>query len=67
MNKYLDLNRELKKKKKKKKTIEHASDKDTNCSWCVWKSPQSIENRIETVGNRRKNGNHSDYNVVEIG
>ena len=31
-DKYLDLNREL------KKTMEHTGDNYTNCNWCVWNS-----------------------------
>ena len=31
-DKYLDLDREL------KKTVEHAGDNYTNCNWCVWNS-----------------------------
>ena len=31
-DKYLDLDREL------KKTMEHAGDNYTNCNWCVWNS-----------------------------
>ena len=54
IGKYLDLAWEL-----KKKAVEHDGDCDTNCSWCTWK--------IEEIGNQRKNRNHADYNIVEIG
>ena len=33
-DKYLDLDREL------KKTMEHEGDNYTNCNWCFWLSPQ---------------------------
>ena len=56
----MDLAREL-------ENVGQASVGDTNYSLCAFNGPQRIGKRIETVGNRRKNRDHSDYSIVEIG
>ena len=45
--------------------MEQESDSDT--SWCTWNGPQRIRKGIRRVGNRRRNGDHSAYRIVEIG
>ena len=59
IQKYLDLTRE-------QKSMEHQNDGDTNCSCCTWNGPQRIEEEIRTE-HQRKNQDHSNYNIVEIG
>ena len=53
--------------KKKKRTGEHPGEVDINCSWCTGNSLKKIGNGIGTVGNCRKNRDHSDQNILEIG
>ena len=42
-DKYLDLAREL------KKTIEHESDSDTNCGWCIGTIPKGLVKEWENL------------------
>ena len=49
------------------KTVEHESDKGTNCNWCSWYSYQKIGKRTRGLGNKRESGDHPNYSIVEIG
>ena len=60
-DKYLDLAREL------KIVVEHVGDGDTNSSWCTWNSPQRLGKKTIGIGNQRKNRDHADHSMVEIG
>ena len=54
-----DLAREL-----KKKTMEHESDGDTNCDWCVRYSQQSIGTETRRLGNKRTGRDHLKYSII---
>ena len=38
-----------------KKTMEHESDDDTSCNWCIWNNPQRLGKGVGRVGNRWTN------------
>ena len=59
-DKYLDLNREL------KKTMEHKSYCDTNCNWNVRYSHQKIGSGTGGYGNKKTIGDHLNYSIAEI-
>ena len=46
-----------------KNAVEHKGDGNTNCTW---NDPQRIGKEIGTVGNWRKNLDHSNYSIVKI-
>ena len=45
----------------------HESDGDTNCNSYVRNRHQRINTGTGEVGNKRKSGDHPNYNIVEIG
>ena len=51
---------------KTKKAVEHECNGDTNCSWYIWNSLKKLEKGTGTVGNQRKNRDHSNYCIAEI-
>ena len=51
----------------KKKTTAHERDGVTNCYWCVRYSHQRTGTGTGRLGDRRTNGDHPDYHIVEIG
>ena len=57
---YLNLARE------QKTTLEHAGDSGTSCSWRTLSTLHKIGMGIGTVGDPRKNQDHSDYRLIEI-
>ena len=57
-DKYLDLTRELKNLWNMKMY--------TNCNWCSWYSQQRIGKRTRKLVNKRTNGYHTNYSIVEI-
>ena len=59
-DKYLDLAGEL------KKSMEHESDCDTNCNWCVLYSHQRTGTGTGIFGNKRRNGDLPNNSIVEI-
>ena len=75
----LKENKTKKKKKKKKKkkryvstpcmktekTIEHESDDDTNCKCRTWYSHQRIGTGTGGLGNKKTNGDHPNYSMVD--
>ena len=64
IDKYLDLDREL--KEKKTKTVEHGRDDDPNCNWCSWNGPQGTENKSDGIGYQSKNQLYPDHQAVKI-
>ena len=60
-DKYQDLAREL------KKTVEHESVVYINCSWCFWYSHQRINKGTGGLVNKRKNEDHPNNCITEIG
>ena len=60
-DKYLDLDREL------KKTMEHAGDNYTNCNWCVWNSNKRITKGNGGLGSWRTSGDHPNYYIIKNG
>ena len=60
-DKYLDLARELKKNK------EPGGDGDANYNWCTWNNPQRLVKGTGRLGNKSTSGDHSDYNIINIG
>ena len=51
----------------KSTTVEHESDVYTNCNWCSWYSHRIIGIRTRGLGNKRTNGDHPNFNIIEIG
>ena len=47
--------------------MEHESDGDTNCNWCVRYNQQSIGTGTEGLGNKRTNREDPNNSIVEIG
>ena len=60
-DKYQDFAKEL------KKIVEHESDGYTNCNWCSWYSHERIGFRTGGLGNKRRDGVHPNYSIIEIG
>ena len=60
-DKFLDLVREL------KKVFEHEDGSDTNCCYSTWNNPQRINEGTGRLRNLKASGDHSNYNIVEIG
>ena len=58
-DKYQDLASELKK-------LRRESDGDNNCKWCSWHCHQKIGTRTGGLGNKRANGDHPNYSIIEI-
>ena len=48
-------------------SVEPEGEGDSNCSWCVWNGPQSPRKRTWRTGIQRKNRDHPDYRLIEIG
>ena len=46
--------------------MEHESDADTKYNRCARYSHQRIGIRIGGLGNKRMNGDHPNYSIVEI-
>ena len=53
--------------KRIEKTIEHESDGDTSCNRCTRYSHQRIDTGTGGLENERSSGDHSNYNIIEIG
>ena len=47
--------------------MKHESDGDTNCYWSTRHSHQRIGTGAGGHGNKRMNGDHPNYIIVEIG
>ena len=47
--------------------MEHESDGETNCNWCILNNPPKISTGTETLRNKRKSGDHPDYRIIKIG
>ena len=60
-DKYLEFAREL------QKTMEHESDGDSYCYWCVRFSHQRIGTGTGGLGKKRTSGGHLNYTIVRIG
>ena len=60
-DKYLDFARKL------KKTMEHEGDNYTNRDGCFWYSHQRINKGTGGHGNKRTNGDHPNYYIIENG
>ena len=60
-DKCLDLTSEL-----KKKTVEHESDRYTNCNWCSWYNQQRIGRGNGGARNKWTSGNYPKYSIVNI-
>ena len=50
-----------------RKIIEHEGDSYSNHDWCFWYSHQRIIKGTGGLGNRRTNGDHPNYNIIENG
>ena len=50
-----------------KKTLEYDGDGNTNCNWCARNSRQSIGIGTGRLRNKRTNGDHPNYSIVDIG
>ena len=60
-DKYLDLDREL------KKTVENERDGDINYNWCTRYSQQRIDTETRELGKKRMRENHPNNSLIEIG
>ena len=47
--------------------MEHVSDGNTNCNWCVRYSHRNIGSESGGLGNKRTSGEHPDYSIIKIG
>ena len=47
--------------------MEHESDGDTNCNRCTRYNYQRIDTGTGGLENKRTNGHHPNYSIVEIG
>ena len=47
--------------------MEHESDGDTDCKWCVRYSHQRYDTGTGELGNKRTSEDHPNYNIAEIG
>ena len=47
--------------------MEHESDGGTSCNWCARYSHQRIGTGTGRLGNKRTNGHHPNYSIIEIG
>ena len=47
--------------------MEHEGGGDTICNWRTQHSNQRIGKRIGELGNKRTNGDHPSYSIVQIG
>ena len=59
-DKYLDLAREL-------KNVEHESNDYTNYNRCSWYNHRRIIKGTGRLGNKKTNGDHPNYSIIEIG
>ena len=59
VEKYIYYAREL------KKALEHEGEGHTNCSWCVWTSPQGLQKETARIKNQIRD--HPDHNIEKIG
>ena len=62
-DKYLDFDREL---KKKQNNYGSWSNGDTNCNWCTWNGTQRLGKGAGRVGNRRISRDHHNSCIVQI-
>ena len=46
--------------------MEHESDGDTNCNWCIWYSHQTIDTGKGGLENKRMSGDHPNYSIIKI-
>ena len=61
INKYLDLSIEP------KNVVEHEGDGNTNNSWHTRNSLQEFEEETSRIENQKKNWDHTDHSIVDIG
>ena len=61
INKYLDFAEDF------KKSWGHESKGNLSCSWYGWNAPQRHGQGTIAIGNQRKNQDHPDNSIVEIG
>ena len=54
-------------REQKKKRTKYESDRDTNCNWCAQCNHQKFGTRTRGFRNKRTNGDHPKYSIVEIG
>ena len=47
--------------------MEPERDGVTNCIWCSWYNHQRIGTKTGKFGNKRTNGDHPNYSIIEIG
>ena len=47
--------------------MEHKGDVNTNYYWCSWYSHQKVNKETGGLGNMRRNGDHPNYYIIEIG
>ena len=47
--------------------MKYESDSGTNFNWCAQYSPKMLNTRTGGLGNKRTNGDHPNYSIVEIG
>ena len=47
--------------------MEHKIDSDINCNWYARFSHQRIGTRTGGLGNKKTNGDHPNYSIIEIG
>ena len=45
----------------------HETDHCTNCNWCSWYSDQRIVKGTGGLRGWRTSGDHSNYNIIDIG
>ncbi len=46
--------------------MEHESDGDTNCNWRARYSHKGIDKKNGRLVNKRMNGDHPNYSIIEI-
>ena len=47
--------------------MEHEGDRYTNHDFCIWYSQRKIKKGTGGLGNRKKSGDHPNYNIIENG
>ena len=47
--------------------MEHESDGDTNCNWCVGNNPKRPGKGTGSLRNQRTGGYYPDYTIIKIG
>ena len=47
--------------------MKHKGDVGSNDNWCAWDGLKILGKKTRGIGNDWKNGNHPDFDIVEIG